>query len=226
MKKIKHSLLTLITITALISNVYAQDVKIKQTSVCRFNFTSDEDLFAFLQLSPESGLALAFQLNNAKAKGFMEETYNQVENKLIEAGFKLNKINSLEGKVSYSKMGFPIVSLKKASKADVSEQYMTLMVNLIGVKKVVSTTSLNGISKIITKCYPEVKVTIAFGGKDGKKTKIIKGVYRLEEELSINSASFNLGEGFSISISEEVSKDDLPFYQMLDKAIENLINQL
>lgn len=225
MKKFKY-ILTLLTLITLSCKLQAQDVKSKQTSVCRFNLTSDQDLFAFLHLSPQAGLALAFQLNNAEAKGFMEDTYNQVEKKLSEAGLKLNPINSLEGKVNYSKMGFPIVGLKKASKSKVSEQYMTLIVSLVGVKKIISTTSLNGASKVTTKCYPEVKVTIAFAGTDGKKTKKVKGVYRLDEKLSITSASFNLGGGVSVSTTEEVSKDDLPFYQMLDKAIEDLVKQL
>ncbi len=226
MKKIKYPLFIIFSFLFVVS-VQAQDVKSKQTSTCRFNFTSEQDMFAFLQLSGEAGLALAFQLNNAEAKEFMDETYALVEKKLRDAGVKLNDINSLEGtKVNYSKMGFPIVGLKKASKSNKAEQYMTLEVSLIGTRKIVSTTTINGASRAVTKCYPEVKVTVAFGGTDGKKIKKIKGVHRLEEKLSITSLSFDLGGGLSISTTEEVAKEDLPFYQMLDKALDDLIKQL
>lgn len=227
MKSSLFSILSIALSILLSFNLQAQDIPAKETALCWFNLTVEEDMYLTMELEPKTMLAILFQKDNPEAKALMGNSLAMIYKKVNEeTDLTLLPVESLEGKVNYSKMGYPLASLKKASKKGDFSQYVRIEIEVSGVGKSTSTTSTGGDianESQRVKIKPQVLVNLKFGDADGYTIDKIQGKYRHEEKVEITSESLT-ALGWSYAYEQEA--DIIPYYYFLEKAVEDLVSKL
>ena len=231
-------------------SVKAQEITVQYdtpTAIAKYYFVSENQIHLSMGIEDETNRAIMFQRDDAKAREFMTTSLNQVVEALKkEVNMAILPIETLEGKVVYSKMGFPLSSLKKAAKSGDQQQYITIEIAALASKTITSensqslaqSSSTNGSSQVelsatasSTEFYPQVQVKLKFGDASGKTIAKYKGVYTHPERVAINTLSTDVSvSGQSgetgVSVTQEEQADQIAYFEFLEKATADLIRQL
>jgi len=210
-------------------NLIAQEIPEKETSLCWFNLAVEEDMYLPMELDAKTLMAITFQKDNPEAKELMGNSLAVVYNKLNkETAITLLPVESLEGKVKYSRMGYPLASLKKASKKGNFEQYVRVDIEVSGARNTTNTFSREVTTEVNqdvqrTKVKPQIRVIFKFADKDGNTIDKVQGTYRHDEKVEITSRRLST-MGWSLAYDQEA--DAIPYYYFLEKAVEDLVSKL
>ncbi len=211
-------------------NLVAQEIPAKETALCWFNLAVEQDMYLPMELEAETLMAITFQKDNPEAKELMENSLAVVYNKINEeTAITLLPVESLKEDVRYSRMGYPLASLKKASKKGDFKQYARIDIEVSGARRSSNTFSRelsetevdHGVQRV--KVKPQIRVTLKFADKDGNTIDKVQGVYRHEEKVEITSRRLST-MGWSLAYDQEA--DAIPYYYFLEKAVEDLVKKL
>ena len=214
------------------------------TAIARYLWVSENDAHRCLGISDETHMAILMQKDDAEARAFMETTLSQVTEQLAESTtLGLLPINTLEGQVVHSRMGFPVASMRKASKASNHERFASIEVAVLASKTISSelTTEHNPHSNSpvrtsetqhSTEFYPTVQITLKLADAGGRTITKLKGIYTHPERVEVSSRSVDLtvagsnGGSTSVGIEGDQRADEIPYYTFLDLAVQDLVKQL
>lgn len=230
MKQIK---LFLILSLIVISAVKAQDLKEVPTPLSMMTLSVMEDMYLAMELEPKTMMALMLQQPNAKAEELMFNSLNLIRTMIKDStGIDIQPADALEGKVKYSRLGLPLVSLKKAAKKTDFQQYVKID---IAVSPFSGTTTQNtnstdsplgvevGSSNYSANWRPEVFVLMKFANAKGKGVRTIRGIYRHDEKVKVTSQDLVVA-GWHIPMNQEA--EVIPYYYFLEKAVQDLISKI
>lgn len=224
-----------------------------ETAISSYFFIAQDQVYLNLGISAETNTAIMFQKDDEEARSFMTTSLNIVLDSLNEkTDLTILPANTLEGKVTYSRTGFPLSSLKKAAKKSDQAQYVKIDINVLGTKtrSRSSTISQNltdddndvGVqvddadlalsqTTSTSQYYPKVEVTLKFGDSEGKTALKITGEYIHDELVSVSTESTDVSlvgrnSLMGITIMNSEGGTEIPFYAFLALAVEDLIQQL
>lgn len=232
----------------LATRAFAQDKPIKAnepTAISRYFFVSEEQMHLCLGIKDETASAIMFQKDDSEAKKFMANSLAVILDGLKKnAKVTILPVETLKGKVTYSRMGFPLASVKKAAKKSNYGQYVAIDIAVVGAKTITSTGSNTmtedkvgnkdltvGSSNTSKEFFPRVTVTLKFADGSGQILGKYKGEYTHPEKVAITTETIDInlvGSGGSsgVSIIEDEKADQVPYYVFLAKAVETLAKQL
>ncbi len=210
-----------------------QSVNAKPTAITWFSIAVEEDMYLTMDLDPETMFALMLQQKNDDAELLMYESFELVRDYInAQTALEVLEAASLKDKVTYSRMGYPLSSLKKAAKKADYEQYAKLEIEVRGAKRG-SSEGTTGEQEILdvevsesnyqAKVFPQIDVRLKFADATGKTIETITGRYRHTEKVQIKTQSLNVG-GLSIPLKQ--SAEVIPYYYYLQKALEDLAPKL
>jgi hypothetical protein len=188
-----------------------------------------EDMHLPMELDNETLMAIMFQRDNEEAKKLMNNSLGIIYQKINkETDITLLPKEALDGKVKYSRMGYPLASLKKASKKGKAEQYVRIDIEIDSYKRSSNTISLDVTEEVDhnverSKVKPRIRVVVKFGDKDGNTIDKVIGTYKSDEKFEITSRELST-MGWSVAFDQEA--DAIPYYYFLEKAVEDLVNKL
>lgn len=222
-----------LSLLAISSSAFSYQIPAKQTAICWFYIGVEDDLHLSMGLSPETMLSIAMQREDATAKELLTNSLKVIsENVNSKTGIKLLPIETLEGAVQYSRMGFPLVSLKKASKKGNQPQYVRIDILVSAAKTTTRTTSV-GAAEIegevltndasVARFYPQVTVTLKFADASGKVIDKAVGKYRHNEKAILTAESLSIA-GWTFTYDQDAQP--IPYYFFLEKAVEDLVSKL
>jgi len=213
-------------------NVSAQNKQVA-TAICEFQLHIDANLADVLGLDNKTLLGIYTQGKNPESVALMNSTFDKIYQRIqAEKVLYLLPIDALKDKVKYTRMGYPIASVKKAAKAADQEQFVSIIVQVTGTEETVRVTGHNyqihrdqvvEIENSTLSIYPIINIICQFGDQNGKKTQKITGVFQGNEEVLIDSKTVSFSQ---IILTSEVSADEIPFDAYLDEAIKDLITKL
>lgn len=246
MKTIKTLLLSTIVFSSVFT-INAQSVQSKvPTAICKYFFISQEQVYRNVGISDATNTAITLQKDDPQAREFLAATLKLILDSIkTNTGIQLLPIETLQNKVTYSRSGFPVGTLKKAAGNSDYQQFVTLEVRIfpgktttttnstsVGVNGQVNSKSIDGQETSTTvKYFPKVNVTLKFGDAEGKKLEKYKGEYTHDEKVTNQTDSRDLtikGKNSSLTYSEIQNEDaeEIPYFFFLAKAVEDLISQL
>lgn len=221
----RFSLLAILLFTYSFS--FAQTFSTEPTAISAYRINVEDDMYLAMDLDPNTIVALLFQQDKPEAKKLMQNTLDLIYEKINkETAIQLAPIEALKGHTNYSKMGYPIGTLKKAGKSGVALQYVSIDITVTGAQRSTTTTTIGGPVNYVeekAKVKPEFKIVMKFADATGKKTEKVKGKYRHDEKIEINSESLAY-KGWSFILDNDA--EAIPYYYFLEKAIDDLIAQL
>lgn len=230
MKQIK--LLFVIGLLTL-SLAHAQGLKEVPTPLSMMTLSVMEDMYLAMELEPNTMVALMLQQPNDKAEELMFTSLDIIRGMILDStGVDILPANALEGKVRYSKLGMPLVTLKKAAKSSDFQQYVKIdiAVSPFSGTTTTNTTSTEGPGGIEVgnanydaSWRPEVWISMKFADEKGKSIKTIKGIYRHDEEVRVTSQDLVVA-GWQIPMNQEAEL--IPYYYFLEKAVGDLISKI
>ncbi|MGB0522689.1 MAG: hypothetical protein ACPGJS_07000, partial [Flammeovirgaceae bacterium] len=153
--------------------------------------------------------------------------YDQIQE---ETPIQLLPINTLEGKLKYTRMGYPIASVRKAAKVSDHKQFVSIIVQVTGTQETVTGGDFHflgnedvQVERETITLYPIFNIRLQFGDENGKKGEEIVGVFQGNEEITINSRVIILRD---IILQENVTTDEIPYELYLKEAIKDLVKKL
>lgn len=211
----------------LFSFSFAQNISNEPTAISAYRINIQDDMYLAMEMDPGTAMALMMQLDKPEAKRLMRNSLDLIFKKINEeTALQLLPIETLKDHLTYSKMGYPIGTLKKASKSGVSQQYVNIDITVSGAQRSTSTTTIGGPVDYVeenSKVKPVLQIVLKFADASGSNTEKVKGKYRHDEKIEINSES--LGQ-FGWFFQLENDAESIPYYYFLEKAIDDLISQL
>lgn len=230
MKTILSSLLICFTVTL----SQAQSVKGEPTAVVYFQITpATEQMASLLGFGSFTHLALQLQKKNKKVIEIMDTSYEILENKLSDInGFKILPANTLEGKINYTKLGYPKTSFKKAAQKVDNQQLVKVDIQVVARSGGAFSTGVEGAEKTTTvkrqKLKPGIRLIMTFSDSDGNVTAKIKGnSLNIDSEVVfVNTTTVTSHETNRSVEFIKASVDDIPYYRYLGLALDDLIKNL
>ncbi len=219
-----------ILLFALSLKLFAQQIPAKKTALSWFNLAVQDDMHSPMELDSETLWAIMFQKDNEEAKTLMGNSLAIIYDKVNkQTNITLLPAESLGGKVKYSRMGYPLASLKKASKKGNFEQYVKIDIEVSGARSNSTTLSRevadSGVDQELerVRVKPQIWVTLKFADKDGNTIDKVRGKYRHEKRVEITSRSLS-SMGWTVTHDREA--DAIPYYYFLEKAVDDLVQKL
>ena len=246
MKTIKTLLLSTIVFSSVFT-INAQTVQSKvPTAICKYIFISQDHVYRNVGISDATNMAITLQKDDPQAREFLTATLNLILDSIkTNTGIQLLPVETLQYKVTYSRTGFPLATLKKAAESSDYQQFVTIEVTIfpgntttttnstsVGVSGEVNSKSINGQETSTTvKYFPKVKVVLKFGDAEGKSLEKYKGEYTHDEKVTNQTDSRDLtvkkkNSSLRVSDIQNQSTEEIPYYYFLAKAVEDLISQL
>lgn len=228
MKQIKLTFL----LAVLSFSVSAQDLEQTPTPLSMMTLSVMEDMYLTMELEPKTMMALMLQQPNDEAEELMFTSYDLIRGMIKDSiGVDILPADALEGKVRYSRIGLPIVTLKKAAKSSDFQQFVKIdiIVSQFSGTSTENTTSTEstigevGNSNYSASWRPEVMIIAKFADAKGKSKGSVRGIYRHTEEVKVTSQSLVV-DGWYIPMNQEA--EVIPYYYFLQKAAEDLIRKL
>lgn len=230
MKQIK---LLFVIVLLSISLAKAQDLKQVPTPLSMMTLSVMEDMYLAMELEPNTMVALMLQKPDDKAEELMFNSLDLIRGMIKDStGVDILPANTLEGKVRYSRLGLPLVTLKKAAKSSDFQQYVKIDITVspFSGTTTTNTTTSDGSAGIAVASEnsdaswrPEVLIIVKFADENGKSLKSIRGIYRHDEEVKVTSQNL-IVDGWTIPMNQEA--EVIPYYFFLQKAVENLITKM
>lgn len=230
MKQIKLAFVFVIFSTSLAKS---QDLQKAPTPLSMMTLSVMEDMYLAMELEPKTMFALTLQQPDEKAEELMFTSFDMIRGMIIDStGVDILPANALEGKVKYSRLGMPLVSLKKAAKSSDFEQYVKIDIVVSpfsGTSSTNTTTSDGpaglevGNANYSASWRPEVWINVKFANEKGKSIKSIRGIYRHDEEVKVTSQDLVVA-GWQIPMNQ--TAEVIPYYFFLQKAVEDLISKM
>ncbi|MCB9426220.1 MAG: hypothetical protein H6584_04235 [Flavobacteriales bacterium] len=125
MIRLHSALLTLLLFVTTIAA--AQNINSEPTAISAYRINVEDDMYLAMDLDPNTIVALLFQQDKPEAKKLMQNTLDLIYEKInTETAIQLAPIETLKEHTKYSKMGYPIGTLKKAGKSGVAKQYVSI----------------------------------------------------------------------------------------------------
>ena len=230
------NLITVLIIILAVAEMNGQSVQPVPTPVSWFYLAVEEDMGVPMELDNETLMAIMLQKDHEAARELMQNSFNIIKNKVDSmCVLSFLPLDELEGKAKYSRMGVPITGLKKAAKSADYPQYVSISIVVSPWKENSNTRStsnptengvgIEGSQMNVTNSnvIPQVDIQVKFAGADGKATEKLTGRYRHNERIAITSASLSK-QGWSVGLMQEA--DPIPYYYFLEKAAEDLANQI
>lgn len=213
--------LLLISLVLISANVtYAQEI-----SVGRFFLMVDAEMAPTMDISNAALMALNLQQENEEAEALMLNSFEIIREAVNESGkYTINEINTLEGCAKYSKMGYPISSLKRAVKSCDKPLYAAIDITIEAGSTTTSTnsTTAGGLTGENTKirAKPIVTVSLKLMDASGKKLDKYRGKYKHDEKVEMSSQSLSI-PGFVLPLDYEA--EVIPYYVFLKRAVDDLV---
>ena len=209
----------------------AQSIKKEPTAPAYFHVTLTDDVALVLGFDTFTQIALSLQKKNKKVIEIMDASYGMVEKKFSNLnGFKILPANTLEGKINYTKIGYPRTSLKKAAAAVDNQELVKIQINGFIPKKLNTSFRIGNDDKTLvkkkSKQIPEVEIVMTFCDAKGNKTLKVTGSSLTPdvEPIYVTTRSLQTDK-FRIS-SLKPNVESIPFYYYLEIAIDDLIKKL
>ncbi len=216
-----------------LTGTQAQDLKEAPTPLSMMTLSVMEDMYLAMELDPNTMVALMLQKPNDKAEELMFTSLDIIRGMIKDStGIDILPANALEGKVRYSRLGLPLVTLKKAAKSSDFQQYVKIdiAVSPFSGTSTSNTTSSDGPGGVEVgnanydaSWRPEVWISMKFANEKGKAVKSVRGIYRHDEEVKVTSQNLVI-DGWQIPTNQEA--EVIPYYYFLEKAVEDLIRKL
>ncbi len=216
-----------------VSLLNGQQLNQTPTAVSWFTLSVAEDLYLTMELEAKTMMAIMLQQKNDEAEDLMFSSFNLIRDRINDStALELMPIEALKDKVTYSRIGFPLASLKKAAKKSDHAQFVKIDVLVSAEKRSSSegsTTSTEVVGVEVSdnnynaKFFPQVEVTLKFANAAGKTIETIRGRYRHTEKVAVSSQDLKVA-GWHIPLHR--SAEVIPYYYFLEKATQDLINQL
>lgn len=231
MERIK---LTCLITLLIYSKAMAQELTTVPTPLSMMTLSVMEDMYLTMQLDPETMFDLTLQRPNEKAAELMFTSLDLIRGMIKDStGVEILPANALEGKVRYSKLGLPLVTLKKAAKSSDYQQYVKIDISVTPYRPSTTENSSTsnegpaglevGSSNYSAKFRPEVSIQAKFADSNGKSIGTLKGRYIHEDKVSVTSQDL-IVQGWQIPMNQEA--DVIPYFFFLQKAVEDLINHM
>lgn len=211
----------------------AQELKEEPIAVSWFTLSVAEDLYLTMELEAKTMMAIMFQHKNEEAEDLMFSSFNLIKDRINDSTtYELLPVDALQGKITYSRIGFPLASLKKASKKSDYAQFVKIDILVSAEKRSSSegstiSTAVVGLevsdNNYNAKFYPQVDVVLKFANESGKTIETIRGRYRHTEKVAVSSQDLKVA-GWHIPLHR--SAEVIPYYFFLEKAVQDLISQL
>ena len=169
-----------------------------------------------------------------------------------ETDLKILPLETLQSKLRFLPNGYPLQNgFKKAAKVSDYEQFLNINIQVNIETQTTGTTTEenlvvdtredirtahydNNNIKIFWKANvtatskrdifkPIVTVTLKFGGSNGKKTAKYKGVFKSQDKIVSSTKTYS---SESMSSATNMESDKMAYYDLLNKAIDNLVQQM
>jgi len=248
---------TNLTLTLLIlffsSILKSQSFKPKaETAICRYFFVAENDVYLNLGISSKTNSAIMFQKDDEKARSFMLTSLKMIVDSINKnTSLTLLPVNTLKGKVTYSRTGFPLSSLKKASKKSDHKQFVSVDIFVSGTKT--NTTTRRNVYETSDEdskppkddeieaelghkntgmnFFPRVQVKLKFADSEGKASEKYTGTYTHNKRVYISTdiAELRLVDvGGSMEFGHILNQEatNIPFFAFLASAIEDLVKKI
>lgn len=210
----------------------AQQAKEVPTALSMMTISVMEDLYPSMELDPQTMFALSLQQPNDKAEELMFTSFDLIRNMMLDsAGIDILPVDALQGKVRYSRLGFPLVSLKKAAKKSDYQQYVKVDIEVSPFRPSTSTGTIPaegpmGIevdqTNYQSRFRPEVTVRLKFADASGKSLGTLRGVYVHDEKVQMTSQDL-IVSGWQIPINRSAAP--IPYYYFLQQAVADLVGK-
>lgn len=222
-----------ITLLILFSFLLAssQSIEYQPTPTAKYIFIISDLLTNSLELEQLDELLIGVGWmadNRKKWKEMMKSSYNILQDEISSKlkGLKILPLNTLEGKIKYSRLGFPVSSLKKAAASCDYSQLLQLniVIGSHGLNRTFRVGEKDKKNISFTSLLPTVEISMIFYDSKGKKTATVKGTsYRKDtKRMKINTLNTNSKH---ISTETVINRPQmLEYYSFLDLAIEDLID--
>ncbi len=230
-----NRMLLLFLLTGL--SAVAQENNKTSYALHRYMLMIDAALHENLQLVPAAIRGINMQTKNPEATLLMDSTFNIIRQRINdETDVEILPVNTLEGIVQYSKMGYPIAGAKKTAKASDRKHFIEVNVE---VQPHGSSTGTSTLAKedlggaevsaqsVRTNHYPVIKVNLKLSDENGKKVKTYQGVYKSKEGLRSEVEGIHADFG-GLSVFFDINSDIavLPYYEFLFYAVSDLVYQV
>lgn len=210
-----------------------QDIMEVPTPLSMMTLSVMEDMYLSMELDPSTMFALMLQQPNDKAEELMFNSLDLIRGMIKDStGVDILPANTLEGKVKFSRLGLPLVTLKKAAKKSDFQQYVKIDISVSPFSGTTTTNTVAtdsplgvevGSSNYSASWRPEVFIIMKFADANGKSIKSIRGIYRHTDEVKVTSEDLVVA-GWQFPMNQEA--EVIPYYYFLEKAVEDLIGKL